>query len=469
MTPVHRKMTFGIYAAIKHNRKSNDIPGLQQDIMNSIDHVLGNHEKCRDYFCSDDKREKNDTIEFNVAKEAVCYDQIVSSLKRLCLNAKEQICKLNSNNPERFFSRINKNINGKRTHLSNRGSFERRSKMAAIQSSKGYSWHAPAMMQHGIKVSTITENFTRTRDEETSKHRNYRSKYPNRKKAPRRKPNIFYGNIQRVLSIEELKNETNLKLKALELLPDEIASIEKATRLSNAEISTHQKQRLHCDDMPNLLKHKDSKITFDTLIRKSINKTAQNLIINDDSFKEAKQIFERHFGTTLTPCGLFIEKFKNFFCCQPHGIAEHIEALFLYCGKVTNDFEQQNNGNVRPRQDGYLYHKVRLCFIFGFLGVKLDLNYNLFSQAQIEMFITGFEKCYIMFPNNSKYKIVLVRLEPSYWPKHEAAYTKIFMARLTETITNDILYQRTLNANKKQRKLIKAKKIKCFQKTPITV
>jgi hypothetical protein len=24
MTPVHRKMTFGIYAAIKHNRKSND-------------------------------------------------------------------------------------------------------------------------------------------------------------------------------------------------------------------------------------------------------------------------------------------------------------------------------------------------------------------------------------------------------------------------------------------------------------
>jgi hypothetical protein len=80
--------SFGIYAAIKHNRKNNDIPGLQQDIMNSIDHVLGNHKKFRDYFYSNEKREKNDTIEFNVAKGAVCYDQIVSSLKKLCLNAK---------------------------------------------------------------------------------------------------------------------------------------------------------------------------------------------------------------------------------------------------------------------------------------------------------------------------------------------------------------------------------------------
>jgi hypothetical protein len=64
--------------------------------------------------------------------------------------------------------------------------------MSAIQSSKGYSWHAPAMKQHGIKVSTITENFTRTQDEETSKHRNYRFENPNRKKAPRHKTDIYY-------------------------------------------------------------------------------------------------------------------------------------------------------------------------------------------------------------------------------------------------------------------------------------
>jgi hypothetical protein len=50
LAPLHARLTCGIYAAIIYCRKTNDIAGLQHDIGNSIEHVLNNHQNCRNYF-----------------------------------------------------------------------------------------------------------------------------------------------------------------------------------------------------------------------------------------------------------------------------------------------------------------------------------------------------------------------------------------------------------------------------------
>lgn len=49
------RITFGIRSAIKHCAEETggkDVEGLRFDIRNVPSHVFGNHDKCREYFCS---------------------------------------------------------------------------------------------------------------------------------------------------------------------------------------------------------------------------------------------------------------------------------------------------------------------------------------------------------------------------------------------------------------------------------
>lgn len=46
----------GIVKAVQYRKSNNHSPrSLQNDIMNSVDHVFGEHSKCDSYFCSKPK------------------------------------------------------------------------------------------------------------------------------------------------------------------------------------------------------------------------------------------------------------------------------------------------------------------------------------------------------------------------------------------------------------------------------
>jgi hypothetical protein len=79
MAPVHASVTTGVYAAIKHNRASGDISGLAHDILNSIDHVLDNHEKCQPYFCNQDKV-KNVSETYKLLQQEISYVKLRNHL-----------------------------------------------------------------------------------------------------------------------------------------------------------------------------------------------------------------------------------------------------------------------------------------------------------------------------------------------------------------------------------------------------
>jgi hypothetical protein len=90
MKPLHNKMIAGIQAAIKYNRENGkDEQGLKHDLVNSIDHVTGNHLKCRTYFCTSEDRAK--------PNETETYRRLAATMKReetiTMLTSMEKYCK----------------------------------------------------------------------------------------------------------------------------------------------------------------------------------------------------------------------------------------------------------------------------------------------------------------------------------------------------------------------------------------
>jgi hypothetical protein len=90
MKPHHNDMVVGIHAAIKHNRANGkDEEGLKMDLVNSIDHVTGNHLKCREYFCtSKDRLKENTTESYKILAATMKRDETITKLTSM-----EKYCK----------------------------------------------------------------------------------------------------------------------------------------------------------------------------------------------------------------------------------------------------------------------------------------------------------------------------------------------------------------------------------------
>jgi hypothetical protein len=431
LAPIHARLTSGIYAAIRYCRKTNDIAGLQHDIENSIEHVLNNHENCRNYFC-DALKVRNNSKTYKKLKECLGYDQLLIKLKSLKKNAEAFLKQFNTNKSERLFSRINKANMGKRSHFAGRGSFERRAKMCAIQDSEGYQWHIGAMTQYNIRVSEVTQLFTRKREREISNLRAHRIKNPSRKKQSRSNRNMFYGNVQPEISPEQIQQNVRFKLEQLKISPDAIDSIEKSTReVDNNVRLRRQEDRLHCMFMSPILELQgDVEKTENLVCRIRSSKINHNAILSTDKSIAAKLLVETQVGVVRST-GLWIDSATGYFCCQPHGVIDNVKALVEFCDKVTNaNFVTQNVTNdgittkkIGPRMNSALYHKI-----------------------QIQLHITGYQACYVVFQLNHKHQIARIKVNPLYWQIHKDAFTSFFEEQLIpESLTNTLLHKKSLN------------------------
>lgn len=103
---------------------------LAKDLQNSPLHVLGQHNKCDDYFCNNKK-----TCEVDWVPQAIqsgMLMEINKTTNRLVFNSKSLIVDVDNNICEQFNSVINKYIGGKRINLSQRNSYNTRVEAAVI-------------------------------------------------------------------------------------------------------------------------------------------------------------------------------------------------------------------------------------------------------------------------------------------------------------------------------------------------
>lgn len=93
-------------------------------------HVLGQHNKCDNYFCN----KKNNCEENWVPQSIQCgmLIEINNAVNRLVFNSKSLIIDVDNNIYEQFNSVINKYIGGKRINLSQRNAYNTRVEAAVI-------------------------------------------------------------------------------------------------------------------------------------------------------------------------------------------------------------------------------------------------------------------------------------------------------------------------------------------------
>lgn len=93
-------------------------------------HVLGQHNKCDNYFCNKKNNCKENWVPQSIQSGMLI--EINNAVNRLVFNSKSLIIDVDNNICEQFNSVINKYIGGKRINLSQRNAYNTRVEAAVI-------------------------------------------------------------------------------------------------------------------------------------------------------------------------------------------------------------------------------------------------------------------------------------------------------------------------------------------------
>lgn len=140
-----------------------DIDGLRHDIVNSLQHCLGNHERCRPYFCS--------TEGGSQSSSQIDSPEVINAAQRLldnlALNADKLRNAETSNKAENFFSLASKIIMGKRENITNRGNYSLRIFVAILLYNDGFTWSIGSFEKFtGRRQGIIFNSYASQRDKQ---------------------------------------------------------------------------------------------------------------------------------------------------------------------------------------------------------------------------------------------------------------------------------------------------------------
>ncbi|KAE9542497.1 hypothetical protein AGLY_003358 [Aphis glycines] len=121
----------GIVSAIKYRRQNKNIENdLRSDILNSIYHVFGQHDKCASYFC--DEVEDVNYLEKIKSTDSNFYSNIMQPIRYLTRNSSSLLQNVGSNVVESLNGIIAKLIGGKRINFAMTRSYQVRVAAATV-------------------------------------------------------------------------------------------------------------------------------------------------------------------------------------------------------------------------------------------------------------------------------------------------------------------------------------------------
>ncbi|KAL5242878.1 hypothetical protein ACI65C_010288 [Semiaphis heraclei] len=121
----------GIVSAIKYRRQNKNTENdLRNDILNSIDHAFGQHDKCASYFC--DKVEDVNYLEKIKSTDPNFYSNIMQPVRYLARNSRSLLQNVDSNVVESLNGIIAKLIGGKRINFAMSRSYQGRVAAATV-------------------------------------------------------------------------------------------------------------------------------------------------------------------------------------------------------------------------------------------------------------------------------------------------------------------------------------------------
>lgn len=163
-------------------RISTSIEDLSKNNKNSVKHILGEYRQCNERYCDKMDEKENDQL-FQKAEDTGIYIYIEAALDRVIQLCPRLIDDLTNNHAEMFMSLLCKYQSGKRLNLIQRGSFETRCYMAALQYNLGISWStAPWENILDFNPGENLKKYLRQRDRQNISRKMRRKEEPQSKK-----------------------------------------------------------------------------------------------------------------------------------------------------------------------------------------------------------------------------------------------------------------------------------------------
>ncbi|KAB0795633.1 hypothetical protein PPYR_12472 [Photinus pyralis] len=319
------------------NPFNEKVGNLKKDIRNCISHVFGEHKDCENlqYFCKESYIPNGSTV--SDLKQTDLYDKLESFTNVLVRHASSLIYDVDNNTVEQFNSIIAKYIGGKRINYSKKRSYQSRCAAAVIShNTKRPIYTIKKYLDGGRQPGKYA-----VRSELIKIRRNERRRpKPKKKKQKENRTeghlNKHYGdNCEKPdMNREEYNSAKDAYLKNLKKTQTEIRDIERATQTQECNLwYLERRKRLTASKFGDVCRRRDY-----TSCRVQVNSIIypQQFFSNACEYgqkneKIAKVAVEAIIGTTIEPCGLFIDPIFPFLAASPDGLIGDRGLLEIKC------------------------------------------------------------------------------------------------------------------------------------------
>ncbi|KAF2884822.1 hypothetical protein ILUMI_21355, partial [Ignelater luminosus] len=347
-----------------------DVTNLREDIRNSVKHVFGNHEACKEYMC-----DQHGDISKNIFEKVVscgAHHHIYGALNLLLAKSHQLIDNETSNKAELFMSILAR---------------------FSLRFNEGTSWHAVAWNNYMSSDPPKTlQTYMQTQKARTDKRKGEQHKHVSRKKVKPSDNKDYRPNIAEVtMPACDLDNEITKIMERLQIASKQIQlDLEQKTRgqYSNPRYVTEKMHRLTASNFGAVIRRRPS-TSCDALVRRILGRTyftspAIEYWLRNESV--ALQKFTEKTGKIVNQCGLLVDLEHGFLGASPDGIINANEICEVKCLHTVAKLDLTLEQAVKMK-------KVACLKLAKDMSISINKQHDYYYQIQGQLAITGAHVC----------------------------------------------------------------------------
>lgn len=423
---------------------NNEESSLKTDLINSVNHVFENHQNCKEKYCSNVGDVKNSTMV--KLEQTGILNHLMSALERLIKISNRLVDNLTNNCAELFMSILCKYNAGKRLNLTQRGSFQDRSNIAALHYNLGVSWYTQPWKKAVLR--SPGKNCKRYLKKRANAHASaakrklesaFTSCSTKKVKTGADKEEHEYGpSTTNYFTEKEFHQEKERVLTSLKVTKEGILTIEQNTRgqWGNPTYETERCNRLTASIFGEVVKRKNS-TSCHNLVKKILYPTSfySTATAYGKQMETAarKKFAELHPDMHISEAGLFVHEETGYLGASPDGIVSDNGLLEIKCLHAVH-----KSGKSLME---YLQNKP-LCVELQNNKIKLKRTHSYYYQVQGQLNICKKDVCFFIIYINDQQPLYIEQIykDEQFWKEQMLPKLKLFYNNciLTELVQRNV-------------------------------
>jgi len=427
----------GIVSAIQYRKKNKHTEkDLQNDILNSLNHVLGEHSKCTDYFC--DTVDDINFAEKIKATDPLLYSTIMHHVRYLARHSRSLLQNVDSNVVESLNGIIAKLIGGKRINFAMSRSYQGRCSAATLMKNTkrpSYNLHKTLLKRSpGTKnPSSILE--TRRLKERIRQNELRSNSYRKKIKFHNFDLDSEYGDKSQKpdMNDEQYNEEKERILKSIQEMANNRDQIQKETIEQSASRKWFEYRR-------NIITASNFGRIICLRIDTGCEGVLKSMLYSSDvdtkcmeygreHEQTARLALEKLLDVKIYESGLFIDKENYFLGATPDGLIGSDTLVELKC--------PFSAANLTP-EDGIRQRKITFWKINKSKDIfEINTNHKYYYQLQGQLHVTGRKFGIIAYWTKMGIKYETIERDDNFWktkmfPKLEKFFFNCLLPELVD-------------------------------------